>query len=132
MPLPANIPQCDHIRITGQRCGSPCVRGKNYCYFHDYARELNTGRRVGALLPEDAFSIQAGILRVINMLEDMAPSPKTCALMLYALQTASANLKRVREDSDSIAEDSKPQEETLLEIMRRELQLEPPPEGTCE
>ena len=135
MPLPENIQQCKHIRITGQRCGSPAVHGKKYCYYHDYACDLNHGVNVGPLMPEDANSIQAGILRVIVMLEQMPPSPKTCALMLYALQTASANLKRVREDSAALAEAeeaAKPKGESLLDLMRRELKLEPPPEGTVE
>ena len=36
----------------------------------------------------------------VRALQDKALDTKTCALLLYALQTASANLKRVAEEKD--------------------------------
>jgi hypothetical protein len=30
-----HAPRCQHIRMNGRRCGSPALRGENYCYFHD-------------------------------------------------------------------------------------------------
>jgi hypothetical protein len=26
--------QCEHIKTNGEFCGSPALRGRNYCYFH--------------------------------------------------------------------------------------------------
>jgi hypothetical protein len=133
MSLPENIRQCEHIRISGQRCGSPALRGEARCYFHNTARNPYSG---GIPLPEDAASIQIGLSRVIRNLEGEPPTTKTYALMLYALQTASANLKRVREEAaivaETLAESQKTKEPSLLELMKRELELEPPPEGTVE
>ena len=56
--------------------------------------------------------------------------------MLYALQTASANLKRVREEAaivaETLAESQKATEPSLLDLIKRELELEDPPEGCVE
>jgi hypothetical protein len=57
--------------------------------------------------------------------------------MLYALQTASANLKRMREDervvADTAAEKEKSKEPSLLELMKEALgELEPPPPDCVE
>jgi hypothetical protein len=134
MPLPANIPRCAHLHMSGQQCGSPAERERRFCYFHNYVRSLSDAgyEKTPAPVVEDAFGVQAGIVRVLQMLEKMPPTPKTCALMLYALQTASANLKKLNEQARAIAEENEPEGESLLDIMRRELALEPPPEGCVE
>jgi hypothetical protein len=35
-PLPPhpNVRKCTHIKVTGQQCGSPALRGEFFCYFH--------------------------------------------------------------------------------------------------
>jgi hypothetical protein len=129
------IPQCEHIRLSGQRCGSPALRGENHCYFHDYTFNPRYRFHGSIPLPEDAASIQVGITRVIRMLEALPESPRNCALMLYALQTASSNLKRVREEVTALAVEAEEQEQAgeanpLIELLRRE--LEAPPEGCVE
>ena len=136
MALPANILQCEHIRLTGQRCGSPALRGEKHCYFHDFTHNPRYQFHGGIPLPEDATSIQIGLTRVIRNLEAEPASSKNYALMLYALQTASANLKRVREEAaavaETIADAQKAKEPSLLDLIKREFELVPPPEGTCE
>jgi len=129
---PTRPVQCEHIRISGQRCGSPALRGEARCYFHNTVRNPYGG----IPMPEDAASIQIGLNRVIRNLEAEPPSSKNYALMLYALQTASANLKHVREEAaivaETIAESQKTKEPSLLELMKRELELEDPPEDCVE
>src|SRR3954463_2965272 len=136
MSLPENIRQCEHIRISGQRCGSPALRDQKYCYFHDYSFNPVNRFKGGIPMIEDATSIQIGLLRVIRNLEAEPASSKNYALMLYALQTASANLKRVREEAaivaETIAETQKAKEPSLLDLIKQEFELEEPPEGTCE
>jgi len=34
MPLNPSVQICTHIKINGVRCGSPALRGKEFCYFH--------------------------------------------------------------------------------------------------
>jgi hypothetical protein len=128
--LPA---QCEHIRLSGERCGSPAMRGEKHCYFHDYNFNPRYRFHGSIPLPEDAASIQVGITRVIRMLEALPESPKNCALMLYALQTASSNLKRVREEVTALAEESKPEEPSLIDLFKEAIgELTPPPEGCVE
>src|SRR6266700_2168376 len=42
MPNPKS---CTHIKVTGVRCGSPALRGEQFCYFHQ--RMLRTVRVPG-------------------------------------------------------------------------------------
>ena len=99
--FPLSIRRCHHIKVNGTQCGSPALRDEKYCYWHAichregkmavaYLDELET-----AMLPtlEDANSIQLGLAGVIRQLVHRDINPKTAALLLYALQTASANLK---------------------------------------
>ena len=102
MPLyPERVARCHHIKVNGTQCGSPALREEKYCYFHaichregkaavSYLEELET-----AMLPtlEDANSVQLGLAGVIRQLVHRQIDHKTAALLLYALQTASANLK---------------------------------------
>ena len=137
MSLPENIRQCEHIRLSGQRCGSPALRDHKYCYFHDYSFNPANRYKGGIPMIEDATSIQVGLLRVIRNLEGEPASSKNYGLMLYALQTASANLKRVREEAavlaETVAASQKAKQPTLLDLIKQELgELEPPPEGCVE
>lgn len=80
---------------------------------------------------EDATSVQFGLVQVVRALEDKAYDAKTCALLLYALQTASANLKRVeqeraRELREQQAEKEPMSTESFADIMIRGLGLREP------
>lgn len=40
--------QCEHIKTNGEFCGSPALRGRNYCYFHlTYIGRRLRAERVG-------------------------------------------------------------------------------------
>ena len=84
-------PRCQHIRMNGRRCGSPALRGENYCYFHD--RVENPGGSYSLPFPEDATSLQYGVMMVIRMLISGHIEIKRCWALLYSLQIASANLR---------------------------------------
>jgi len=34
LPPHPNVRNCTHIKVTGQRCGSPALRREFFCYFH--------------------------------------------------------------------------------------------------
>ncbi|HSA94229.1 MAG TPA: hypothetical protein VLE48_14545 [Terriglobales bacterium] len=94
--------RCQHVRLNGLRCGSPAVRGRRLCYYHQQARRSKRPN-YDLPIPEDATSIQLGLLQVIRALQDKAHDTKTCALLIYALQTASANLKQLaREQQEAV------------------------------
>jgi hypothetical protein len=101
---PSNIPRCEHIKTNGTQCGSPALRGKRFCYFHkrwrDTRIDLNTTRarlsRAVIDMPvlEDANSVQVSLMQIMRLILSGQVEPKTAGLLLYALQTASSNLRR--------------------------------------
>lgn len=100
---PERVARCQHIKINGTQCGSPALRKEIYCYFHMRwalkSMEIDESRQrerwnATLSLPEDADSIQMGLGEVIRLMMTRQVDHRTAALTLYALQTASANLKR--------------------------------------
>jgi hypothetical protein len=101
-----NFPnRCQHLKVNGTQCGSPALRRNRFCYFHKLHHEerieLNTdrarrSRHVTIDLPvlEDANSIQVSLMQIMRLIVARQIDGKTAGLLLYALQTASANLPR--------------------------------------
>jgi len=100
---PDCIARCQHIKINGTQCGSPALRRNRFCYFHkrwcDQRIRLNSARArskpAAFELPllEDANSIQVALMQVMRLLASNQLDHKTAGLLLYALQTASVNLR---------------------------------------
>jgi hypothetical protein len=98
---PPSVKRCQHIKVNGTQCGSPALREAKHCYYHiryhwqDF--EAQPERHViHPAFPtlEDANSIQVSLARVMERLISVEIDHKQAALLLYALQTASMNLKR--------------------------------------
>jgi hypothetical protein len=97
-------PRCRHIKVSGTQCGSPALRNKNFCFYHQQDRpmtvecysegEYATGE-IALPVFEDAHSIQTVIRQVVQMVLQKRIERKTASLLLYALQIASSNLKRM-------------------------------------
>jgi hypothetical protein len=95
--------RCQHLKTNGTQCESPALRRKRFCYFHkryqDERIRLNVDRRrrgtATFFLPvlEDANSIQMSLMQIVRLLLTGQIEHKTASLLLYALQTASANLR---------------------------------------
>jgi hypothetical protein len=106
------VPRCQHIKVNGTQCGSPALRRKRFCYFHDNYRE--TQARLLAEqskicmgnfpLLEDANSVQVAVMHVIHLLGSGKIDNKMAGLMLYALQTASSNMKRVSFEAEKVTD----------------------------
>ena len=99
MPINPNIPQCTHIKLCGQRCGSPALTGEHFCHWHMKVKAATKAHVDSAiatiLLLEDADSVQAALLQVIDMLlKDQVPLPKA-RLIKHAIEIASRNLKNL-------------------------------------
>jgi hypothetical protein len=96
--------RCQHLKTNGTQCGSPALRRNRFCYFHkryqDERIRLNADRRrhgsATFFLPvlEDANSIQMSLMQIMRLLLTGEIEHKTASLLLYALQTASANLRQ--------------------------------------
>jgi hypothetical protein len=103
---PIEIRRCRHIRTNGAQCGSPALKEKQFCYYHQEnqprAVELYIdGERYSDgnfMLPvfEDAHSIQMALRQVVELMFQRRIDRKDAGLMLYALQIASGNLKTMQ------------------------------------
>ena len=120
-------PRCRHIKVNGTQCGSPALRHKNFCFYHQQDRPLTvecysegpyaTGE-IALPLFEDAHSVQTVIRQVVQMVLQKRLERKTASLLLYALQIASSNLKRM--------ELEKPQPEQVVIDIEKESKTEIP------
>jgi len=94
--------QCCHIFTEGRRCGSPSLRGEQFCYYHHTTRRpiRNPGEPrtptsgFDLPLPEDRGAVQRAIGEVLQRVASREVDHKTAALLLYGLQIASHNLPR--------------------------------------
>ena len=100
----STAPRCQHIKVNGTQCGSPALRKKKFCFYHQQTRpftvecyyegEYSTGE-IALHLFEDAHSIQSVLRQLVQMVLQKRIERKTASLLLYALQIASSNLKRM-------------------------------------
>ena len=96
-----NVNRCQHVKVNGTQCGSPALRRRRLCFFHVRCQEqrariaesqFKQARFVVPVL-EDANAVQMALMQVMQLLGTGQMEHKTAALMLYALQTASCNLR---------------------------------------
>ena len=104
---PVEVRRCQHIKTNGTQCGSPALRGEPFCHFHQewrprqvqvYTVGYNPPAAFHLPLLEDAGAIQLALTQVTELLLSDAIKPKIASLVLYALQIASSNLKRLKEE----------------------------------
>ena len=91
--------QCRHIFTDGHRCGSPCLRNEDFCYYHHTSRKPaprhpreSPGFDIAP--PEDRSAIQHTIGEVLARVASEQLDPRRAGLLLYGLQIASFNLPR--------------------------------------
>jgi hypothetical protein len=107
-----NVPRCQHVKINGTQCGSPALRRRRHCFFHDRIRREQANIRAHASakpafelpLLEDANCVQVALMKVIQMLASGLMDHKTAGLILYALQTASVNLRHADFEVDEVSD----------------------------
>jgi hypothetical protein len=99
-----NVNRCRHVKVNGTQCGSPALRRRRLCFFHVRCQE-QTARIAGSqfgqarfMVPllEDANAVQLALMQVMQLLGSGQMEHRTAGLMLYALQTASVNLRNTR------------------------------------
>ena len=97
MPL-ENAKRCSHIQVTGHRCGSPALKHREFCYFHERLIRgvaLPRHARVEAMFVLDnEESIQCAIMEVMNSILMKRLDYKSAALLLRALNLAVRNSRR--------------------------------------
>ncbi len=103
-----DVPRCQHLKVNGTQCGSPALRRKRRCYFHEGVRVAGARAQSGQLtqhayeLPvlEDANAVQMALMQVMQMLLRGQLEVKIAGLLLYGLQTASTNLKHTKFEAE--------------------------------
>ncbi len=103
-----NVPRCQHVKMNGTQCGSPALRWRKHCFFHERIRrerakiaaDASAGRGFDLPLLEDANSVQVALMKTIQMLGSGRMDHRTAGLILYALQTASVNLRNAQFEAD--------------------------------
>jgi len=102
LPPHPNVRNCTHIKVTGQRCGSPALRREFFCYFHTRVikgvqQRVDMQLHSMALL-EDCESIQLSIMHVVDGLLKGTLEATRARLIIQALRIAARNAKNVRFD----------------------------------
>jgi len=101
---PYSLALCQHMKISGDRCGSPALRDQQFCRFHKCCRPATVDVSISAAVPpapfllpvlEDAPSIQLAITQVCEHLLEKRLDTKKAGILLYAMQVASSNLGRL-------------------------------------
>ena len=91
---------CRHIMPNGNKCSSPALRGKQFCYFHTrvHSHAAQKGQTADQPLEfpvlEDRCAIQLALAQVLNRLGSGKLDPRSAGLLLYGLQIASQNVER--------------------------------------
>jgi hypothetical protein len=93
-----NVGKCTHIKVTGQQCGSPALRGEFFCYFHTRVQQRVDMQLHSIALLEDCEFIQLSILHVVDGLIKGTLDPTRARLIIQALRFAARNAKNVRFD----------------------------------
>src|SRR3954451_3198848 len=96
--LMENRKTCTHIKVSGVRCGSPSLRGEQFCYYHQRMHCGVRTPRQSRLHPlaciEDKESIQSALMEVMNALLRNTIDMKRATLILRALHIAVKNAGR--------------------------------------
>jgi hypothetical protein len=105
-----DVPRCQHVKVNGTQCGSPALRSRRHCFFHNrmldgkkrFAAEIQINPRplFSMCLLEDANAVQVALMQVLQLLGSGQMDHKTAGLMLYGLQTASTNLRNAEFEVD--------------------------------
>jgi len=87
-------PRCQHIKSNNQQCGSPALKRKRYCYFHDESRSRNK-KQIRVPVLEDQRAIQMAITKVCQGITDQTIDAKRGSTLLYGLQVASTAVPKM-------------------------------------
>ena len=130
-PLPPhpNVRNCTHIKVTGQRCGSPALRREFFCYFHTRVikgvqQRVDMQLHSMALL-EDCESIQLSIMHVVDGLLKGTLDATRARLIIQALRIAARNAKNVRFDDVHYGASEQPMVREVPDYARQYLSEHP-------
>ncbi len=112
-------PSCEYIKTGGARCGSPAIKDRPFCYYHerlkmhmpmtemfvDQIKNPKPGELPVAVfdLPflDDGAAVQIGYMQVIHGITHRRLNPRQAGLMLSALHGAARNLRQMDKAVDA-------------------------------
>src|SRR5260370_34092464 len=94
-----NVPRCQHLKMNGTQCGSPALRWRRLCFFHErirrerakIAKDTSAQRRFDLPLLEETDSGPGGLRKVIQMLSSRRMDHRKAGPVHYAPHDATAN-----------------------------------------
>ena len=94
--MSASGPICHHTKTNGEPCGSPTLRGEQFCYYHHPTRRRPRAAGRKPRLPAfhlptlvDRASLQSALAKVVSRVISGRLDRPTARLIVYALQGAS-------------------------------------------
>ncbi len=95
------VNECRFIKTNGLKCGSPALRGSQFCYFHGRRRIYLSPRPrrqpreepINLPVLRDPSDMLATINELLDGLASNRISPKRAGSILYALQLARQNFE---------------------------------------
>ena len=82
--------RCGHVKVSGQTCGSPALRGQLYCHFHAQAH----GAGLDLPLIEDQSSLQLAYMKVAQQVAANKIDPAQARVLLQVLAKAGRGLPK--------------------------------------
>ena len=99
-----SCPTCNHVKADGTPCGSPALRGKKLCYYHqrDHRRQQYAAKVLRQLdplspsapLPKTLPDIQNALYEVLTALAERRIDHTRAGNLLFALQQAAEPLRQ--------------------------------------
>ena len=65
----SEAPRCRHVKVNGTQCGSPAVRSKSFCYYHQQHRPI-----LAECYSDGEYSTGEILLPVFKMRTPLRPS----------------------------------------------------------
>jgi hypothetical protein len=93
------VTTCEHIKSNGEPCGSPALKDRNFCHFHDRFHDLNDiPGSPDYIMPalEDHLSIQLFLMQIGHAQTCGSISRDTATSMLALAKAAMSNLRLAR------------------------------------
>lgn len=85
MPIDPRIRQCEYVRPSGVRCGSPAMRGAPRCYYHLRPPKIDDFRLASIADPRD---VNRAMTEIFNAVLANKLDHKRAKALLYALQVS--------------------------------------------
>src|SRR5206468_1135287 len=80
-----DAPRCQHLKTSGDTCGSPAMNGQTYCHYHAQAL---TSTSLEIPMIEYKRSFQVAMMRVCQQIASGAIPPAQAKVLLQALTVA--------------------------------------------